>query len=78
MPIYPPPTTTMVSGTVSRASAPVELTIFFSSMSTLGSAAMSEPVAIRMFSAFKTWVSPDSTGDTVTSSLPVMAPDPTT
>ncbi len=50
-PITPPPMTTMRPGTDCRSSAPVEDTIFFSSISMKGSVATSEPVAMTMFLA---------------------------
>jgi hypothetical protein len=52
-PITPPPTTTMVAGTLASSSAPVEDTIAFSSKSTLtpGMSATSDPVAMTIFFA---------------------------
>ena len=47
----PAPTTTRCLGTAASSSAPVEDTIFFSSMVTPGSGVTSEPAAIRMFLA---------------------------
>mmetsp|Transcript_4127 Transcript_4127/g.12887 ORF Transcript_4127/g.12887 Transcript_4127/m.12887 type:complete len:224 (+) Transcript_4127:1413-2084(+) len=50
-PMYPPPMTTMRSGTDWSSSAPVEDTMVCSSMGTPGSSATAEPVARRTFFA---------------------------
>ena len=48
-PIYPPPITTNFSGTFLKDRAPVEETIFFSSISIPGSEVGCDPVAITIF-----------------------------
>ena len=50
-PITPPPITTRCPGTLSSSSAPVEVTICFSSTVTPGSGTLSLPVAMTMFFA---------------------------
>ena len=74
-PMMPAPTTTMVLGTDLSDSAPVELTIRFSSMSTPRSGATSEPVAMTMLPAFNRCFFLPSV--TVTWPAAVIAPTPT-
>ena len=50
-PITPPPMTTICSGTLGRASAPVESTMIFWSISTPGKGVTDDPVAIMKFLA---------------------------
>mmetsp|Transcript_9990 Transcript_9990/g.20226 ORF Transcript_9990/g.20226 Transcript_9990/m.20226 type:complete len:266 (-) Transcript_9990:495-1292(-) len=76
-PMMPPPMTTIFFGTSLRAKAPVELTIFSSSMVTPGSGVTSLPVAITTFLA-STLVSDPSSMATVTSLAPVTFPHPLT
>ena len=68
-PMTPPPTTTMVAGTLANSSAPVDETITFSSNSTStpGMPATSEPVAMTMFLASISSTLPSSA---VTATLP--------
>jgi len=49
--MYPPPITASFFGTLSKESAPVEETTFFSSISIPGIGATSDPVAITIFFA---------------------------
>mmetsp|Transcript_31563 Transcript_31563/g.102856 ORF Transcript_31563/g.102856 Transcript_31563/m.102856 type:complete len:229 (-) Transcript_31563:250-936(-) len=76
-PMMPPPTTTIFFGTSESASAPVEETMRFSSISSPGSGVTSEPVARMTFLVFNT-SSPPSLSATVTSPLPVSLPAPFT
>ena len=66
-PTTPAPTTSSLPGTLARASAPVEETICFSSISTPGSGTTSEPVAITMFLASSVCFAPSAA---VTSTSP--------
>ena len=52
-PITPPPTTNISLGIESKAKAPVEETIFFSSYFKNGNSTGTEPVAIQIFFVFK-------------------------
>ncbi len=74
-PITPAPTTSSFSGTLSSASAPVDETMRFSSISMPFRRATSEPVAITMFFVSTVWVLPSAP---FTSILPgaVMRPWP--
>jgi len=54
----PPPITAKDSGTFSKSSAPVELTIYFSSISMPGRETTSLPVAIMIFLAVMVSVTP--------------------
>mmetsp|Transcript_4794 Transcript_4794/g.30402 ORF Transcript_4794/g.30402 Transcript_4794/m.30402 type:complete len:213 (-) Transcript_4794:649-1287(-) len=59
-PMIPPPMITNFLGTCFRLSAPVDETIFSSSISTPGRGVTSEPVAMTMFFAFMiSWVPSD-------------------
>ena len=71
----PAPTTTMRAGTCASASAPVEETTRFSSISTPGSGLDSEPVAITIAFASSVSTAPLS-GVTVTLPGAAMAPVP--
>ena len=74
-PITPAPITTSRFGTSAISSAPVEVTTLFSSTSTPGREAGSDPVAMTMFLAFRT---PASGPSTVTSPGAVILPQPFT
>ena len=76
-PITPAPMTTMRLGTLPSSRAPVELTIFFSSISTPGSGVDSEPVAIRIDFVCKLSV-PPSASATATSPALGIEPSPFT
>jgi hypothetical protein len=58
IPITPPPITTIFLGTLSKDKAPVELTITFSSKGKPGKGEGSLPVAIIIFFAESSFVSP--------------------
>mmetsp|Transcript_8134 Transcript_8134/g.20721 ORF Transcript_8134/g.20721 Transcript_8134/m.20721 type:complete len:280 (+) Transcript_8134:513-1352(+) len=78
-PITPPPTTTMLLGTLSRSSTPVESTMRRLSLSTGqgGSGVGSDPVAMRMFFALTLWLPPPFR-ETATSLAPMILPQPLT
>mmetsp|Transcript_998 Transcript_998/g.2575 ORF Transcript_998/g.2575 Transcript_998/m.2575 type:complete len:202 (-) Transcript_998:407-1012(-) len=75
-PMTPPPTTTIFLGTAVRSSAPVDVTIVFSSTGTPGSFAGSEPLAMTMFLAASVVASPPSTGWHLTSPAERISPVP--
>ncbi len=72
----PAPTTTRRFGTSASSSAPVEETIFFSSIATPGSGITSEPVAIRMFLADSVSFTAPSSPSTATEPGASMRPAP--
>ncbi len=76
-PITPPPTTIIVAGTLASSRAPVEVTIAFSSNSTLtpGMPATSEPVAMTMLAVGTSSILP-SASVTATTPGAMMRPVP--
>ena len=74
--MIPAPTTTSRLGTSARSSAPVEDTIFFSSMATPGSGVTSEPEAIRMLRAARVSLTAPSSPTTATEPAASMRPAP--
>mmetsp|Transcript_13540 Transcript_13540/g.33793 ORF Transcript_13540/g.33793 Transcript_13540/m.33793 type:complete len:223 (-) Transcript_13540:468-1136(-) len=75
-PMTPAPMTISFLGTSLRARAPVEETITFSSIGTLGSDAGTDPVATTMFFVLRMDGSPPSIGVDFTSPAERISPDP--
>mmetsp|Transcript_46067 Transcript_46067/g.120686 ORF Transcript_46067/g.120686 Transcript_46067/m.120686 type:complete len:226 (+) Transcript_46067:66-743(+) len=75
-PMTPPPTTTIFFGTSVNSSAPVDVTIVFSSTGTPGSFAGSDPVAITMFFVVSVGASPPSIGWHLTEPAARISPVP--
>ena len=72
----PPPMTTIFLGTDERSSAPVDVTIVFSSTGTPGSFAGSEPVAMTMSLVVSSMAAPPSIGWHLTAPAAVISPVP--
>ena len=72
----PPPTTTIFFGIDESSSAPVEVTIVFSSTGTPLSFAGSEPVAMTMSLQDRSIAAPPSIGWSLTEPVPLISPVP--